>query len=96
MSSRMEATILRWTPRIALVTSVIVIALCGVSIYILTHYEAETACSTDPTSKECQQIKVASDKARSVHSACVITRRAGLGCPAAERKTSGSQARPAQ
>lgn len=87
----MEATILRWTPRIALVTSVIVIGLCAVSIYILTHYEAETACSNAPTSKECQQIKVASDKARSIHSACVITRRAGLGCPAAERKKNARQ-----
>lgn len=81
--SAVEATILRWTPRIALVTSVIVLILCGVSVYILTHYEAETACSSDPASKECQQIKVISDKARTVHSACVITRIAGLGCPAA-------------
>ena len=81
--SAVEATILRWTPRIALVTSVIVLILCGVSVYILTHYEAETACSSDPSSRECQQIKVESDKGRSVHSACVITRIAGLGCPAA-------------
>lgn len=50
--SAVEDTILRWTPRIALVTSVIVLILCAVSIYILT-YEAKTACSSDPSSREC-------------------------------------------
>lgn len=41
-------------------------------------------CQTNPRSARCQQIKVQSDRERSVRSACVITNKAGLGCPALE------------
>lgn len=39
-----------------------------------------------PHSRACQRIKIRSDRARSIRSACVITRKAGLGCPALERR----------
>ena len=58
--------------------------LLGAVAYVVLEYQRKTACETDPAGRECQQIKVVSDGYRSVHSACVITRRAGLGCPAAD------------
>lgn len=56
--------------------------LLGAVVYVLTSYQVETACQKDSGGKECQQLKVDSDRERTPQSACVITRRAGLGCPA--------------
>ena len=52
--------------------------------YDVLDYQPKTACQTDPAGRECQLLKVESDSYRTVHSACVITRIAGLGCPAAD------------
>lgn len=41
-------------------------------------------CQENPEGAKCQKIKVDSDRERSVKSACVITVKAGLGCPALE------------
>lgn len=41
-------------------------------------------CQINPSSAECQKVKIDSDRGRSVKSACVITNKAGLGCPALE------------
>ncbi len=87
--STFEERLVKWSPRITLILSATVVVLAGVALFILVHYQPETACSNAPASKECQQIKVASDKARTPRSACVITRLAGLGCPALEARRRG-------
>ena len=89
MSIRLEEKLVKWSPTITLALCSVVAVLAAVALYILFNYQAETACSTAPASKECQQIKVASDKARTPRSACVITRLAGLGCPALEDRRRG-------
>ena len=68
-----------------------VLLLMGAIVYVLTSYQVKTACETDPQGKECQRIKVESDKARSIRSACVITRLAGLGCPALDKRREREQ-----
>ena len=46
----------------------------------------DAPCTVDPAGRECQRAKIRSDRHRSIRSACVITRKAGLGCPALVRK----------
>lgn len=54
----------------------------------------QSPCQENPTGRECQQVKVDSDRARTVGSACVITRKAGLGCPALEKQGGSDDAKP--
>lgn len=81
---RAEDWLMKNSPRILTGLLAIVVVLIGVAVYILIQYQPKTACQTNPQGRECQQIKVESDKARTPRSACVITRLAGLGCPALE------------
>lgn len=82
--SAFEDRLVKWSPRITLVLSATVVVLAGIAVYILIQYQPKTACQTDPAGRECQSLKVESDKYRTPRSACVITRLAGLGCPALE------------
>lgn len=61
--------------------AVSILVLLGAVVYVVFEYQRKTACERDPASRECQQIKVESDKARSVRSACVILHKAGYRCP---------------
>lgn len=77
-----EEALMRWLPKVLLGFLAVVIVLSGVAVYTLLEYQPKTACQRDSGGRECQQLKVESDRQRSKNSACVITRRAGLGCPA--------------
>lgn len=53
----------------------------GDRVTVLEH----SPCQQDADSPACQQLKIETDRARSIQSACIITRKAGLGCPALSR-----------
>lgn len=78
---RLDDKLIKWTPRITAILSFIVVLLAGTAVYILMEYQPKTACERNPVGKACQAIKIESDKARSVRSACVILKKAGYPCP---------------
>lgn len=82
-SARLERRKTRW---INVGFGLSILILLGAIVYVITNYQPETACQVDPTSRECQKLKIESDKDRTPRSACVITRRAGLGCPVLQRR----------
>ena len=58
-----------------------ILILLGAVVYVVFEYQRKTACERNPAGRECQALKVASDKTRSVRSACVILHKAGYRCP---------------
>lgn len=80
---------IRREPATAILTSLGV--LVAVGLYLMNESTADrvtvlerSPCQANPSSAKCQEIKIRSDRERSVASACVITTKAGLGCPALE------------
>lgn len=54
--SGFEERLVRWSPRITLVLSGIVVILAGLAVYTLMNYQPKSACSDDPAGDKCQQL----------------------------------------
>ena len=51
-------------------------------------------CTLDPASRTCQRVRADGARAQSTHTACITTRKAGLGCPALEGRNRNASTDP--
>lgn len=75
-----------WTRRNPVTLVLVVAALFGYGILLDTRNEVavifeRSACTLAPASRECQQVKRQSDRARTVRDTCIAFHRVGYRCP---------------